>query len=267
MKHKTFDLISSGIFYSDIMRRGVSVSQDRRVDCYEIDLPIEDGGTAFVDRENAAITDGLVIFARPGQIRHTKFPFRCCYIHIGINDPTLRARLALLPSFIRTDRAESYREIIKRIERHASAKGAADALLMQGLVYELFYLLLSDHAQPTSPTRGRCDVIKAAVEYIEATPEGDLSLAALSHRYGFSPTYFHKLFRAVTGKTPHDFVEDVRIRRAVTILTSTAKTLTEISYECGFSSQSYFSYAFKRRMGMTPRAYAEGFAKRYENLP
>lgn len=267
MKHKTFDLISSGIFYSDIMRRGVSVSQDRRVGTYEIDIPIEEGGTSFVDGEGAPIADGLVIFARPGQIRHTKFPFRCCYIHTNIEDPALVALLAPLPSFIKTDRAESYRETIKRIERHAAADSAADQLRVQGLLCELFYLLLSDHAQAASPVSDKRSVIDAAVEYIGASLEGDLSLAALSHRFGFSPTYFHKLFRAVTGKPLRDFVEEARLGRAAAILTSTKKTLTEISYECGFSSQSYFSYAFKRRMGMTPREYAESCAKRYENIP
>ena len=45
-------------------------------------------------------------------------------------------------------------------------------------------------------------------------------------------------------------------------------TLTEIAYECGFSSQSYFSYAFKRHTGMTPRAYAKKPVEVYDrNLP
>ena len=45
-------------------------------------------------------------------------------------------------------------------------------------------------------------------------------------------------------------------------------TLTEIAYICGFSSQSYFSYAFKRHTGMTPRAYAKKLVEVYDrNLP
>lgn len=265
MEHANFEIVSSGIYYSDIMRRGVLVSQDRRLESYEIDVPIEAGGISYVDGESTPITDGLVIFGRPGQVRHTKFPFRCCYIHTTIADPALCALLATLPCFIRTDRAESYRETIKKIERHASGQDAADKLRVQGLVYELFYLLLRDHDR--SAAQGGRDHhrgIEAAVEYIEASPEADLSLSALARRFGFSPTYFHKRFRAVTGKTLHEFVEETRIRRAIAILTSTKKTLTEISYECGFSSQSYFSCAFKRRMGITPREYAEAFAKRYE---
>ena len=263
MKNATFSIVASGIYYSDIMRRGVLVSQDRTVQSYEIDVPIEAGGLSYVDGKSMPITDGLVIFARPGQMRHTKFPLRCAYIHTTVSDPALCALLAKLPSFIKTDRAESYREIIKRIDRHVGAAGEVDMLRVQGLTYELFYLLLRD-SERAKEGQDRRAAILAAIEYIEANPAADLSLSALAHRFGFSPTYFHKRFRAVTGETLHDFVERTRIGRAMLILTSTAKTLTEISYECGFSSQSYFSCAFKRHMGVTPRAYAESFAKRYE---
>ena len=48
------------------------------------------------------------------------------------------------------------------------------------------------------------------------------------------------------------------------MLVTTNCTLAKIAYECGFSSQSYFSYAFKRKMCKTPRKYAKDVFKRYE---
>jgi AraC-like DNA-binding protein len=48
------------------------------------------------------------------------------------------------------------------------------------------------------------------------------------------------------------------------MLVATNFTLAEIAYECGFSSQSYFSYAFKRKMNKTPRKYAEEIFDQYE---
>ena len=54
------------------------------------------------------------------------------------------------------------------------------------------------------------------------------------------------------------------LHKAVELLISTEMTLTEIAYECGFSSQSYFSYVFKKRMKLAPRAYAKKIALKYE---
>ena len=45
---------------------------------------------------------------------------------------------------------------------------------------------------------------------------------------------------------------------------STGMTLTQIAYECGFSSQAYFSYAFKRKMKSPPREYVNSILKKYE---
>ena len=98
------------------------------------------------------------------------------------------------------------------------------------------------------PRRNNNEFITKTVEYIGANLTADLSLEALSKSVGFSPVYFHKLFKASTGKTLRDYVEEQRLKRSVDLLLSTDLTLTQIAYACGFSSQSYFSYAFKKKM-------------------
>lgn len=63
--------------------------------------------------------------------------------------------------------------------------------------------------------------------------------------------------------TLQKYVEEIRIERAERLLSETDMTLTEIAYECGFCSQSYFSYAFKRHTGTPPRTYAKRILERY----
>ena len=92
-----------------------------------------------------------------------------------------------------------------------------------------------------------------------------MSLNAVASYASLSSIHFHNCFKAATGKTLHEYVEEQRIKKAAGLLVSTDLTLTEISYECGFSSQSYFSYAFKRKMKMTPREYAKEVYKRYDS--
>ena len=54
-----------------------------------------------------------------------------------------------------------------------------------------------------------------------------------------------------------EYIEEQRIKKAIGRLISTDKPLTQIAYECGLSSQAYFSCVFKRKMKLTPREYAK----------
>ena len=64
--------------------------------------------------------------------------------------------------------------------------------------------------------------------------------------------------------TLRSYIEQQRIKKAIDLLLTTDYALTRIAYECGFSSQSYFSYAFKRKMGKTPRQYVQDIYSKYE---
>lgn len=80
-----------------------------------------------------------------------------------------------------------------------------------------------------------------------------------------SPIHFHNCFKSAVGKTLHEYVEEQRIKVAVNLLLTTDLTLTQIAFQCGFSSQSYFSYVFKRKMQTTPRKYVEQLNNLYES--
>ena len=78
-----------------------------------------------------------------------------------------------------------------------------------------------------------------------------------------APQYDY-LCKTRTGKTLRDYVEEQRIKKSINMLLTTNFSLTQIAYECGFSSQSYFSYVFKRRMKVTPREYTKEIHSKYE---
>lgn len=68
------------------------------------------------------------------------------------------------------------------------------------------------------------------------------------------------------NKTPRAFVEERRIKKSIDLLLTTDTSISEIAYECGFTSQSYFCYAFKRYTGTTPKKYVESFNKAHEKI-
>jgi AraC-like DNA-binding protein len=136
--------------------------------------------------------------------------------------------------------------------------------MVQSLLLKFIYQITqSGTRQAVGKKSNGNDVIEKVIQYIKQNLTADLSLDSISRLTNFSPIHFHNRFKAATGRTLRDFVKGERIGKAANLLISTELTLTEIAYECGFSSQAYFSYAFKKRIGVTPRQYAKAFYNRY----
>lgn len=66
-----------------------------------------------------------------------------------------------------------------------------------------------------------------------------------------------RVFRDVVGRSPNEYLTDYRIERATRMLADSAASVTEVSQACGFTSANYFIRVFRRRLGMTPRAWRE----------
>ena len=255
--------VSVGIYNAQIAYKNKVITPNRKTTMFELELPIGDGGDSHIDDNFHPISENVVICAKPGQTRHTRLPFRCYYIHIIVKEGLLYDVLTSLPDYIEMQDTTRIRELFAGMCEHHRA---GEELMLQSLVLELIFTL-TQHApfsKTHTPKSNHQQLIGDTLEYINNNLSADLRLEALCERAGFTPVYFHKLFKASTGKKLHEYVEEQRIKKAVDLLISTDMSLAQIAYECGFSSQSYFSYAFKRCKGISPRSYAKKVISRYE---
>jgi AraC-like DNA-binding protein len=104
--------------------------------------------------------------------------------------------------------------------------------------------------------RAREQVV-AAIDHIEHAGSHDLGLADLAETVGLSPFHFLRLFKRETGVTPHRFLMQTRIRRAIALLRGTSRSVTEIAFDVGFGDLSNFINAFRREVGVSPRRYRQ----------
>lgn len=99
--------------------------------------------------------------------------------------------------------------------------------------------------------------VDKAIRFMEAHISGDVDLESASREAGFSPFHFHRIFTAITGETPQNFLTRIRLERAANFLIkSPAVSITEIAFTCGYSSASAFARAFKRYFGIPAGDYA-----------
>jgi AraC family transcriptional regulator, regulatory protein of adaptative response / methylated-DNA-[protein]-cysteine methyltransferase len=91
------------------------------------------------------------------------------------------------------------------------------------------------------------------------TSEERISLQDLAGKVGLSPHHFHRIFKDVTGVTPHDYYKARQISQIGQSLKNT-QSVTEAIYDAGFSSSGRFYENTNAMLGMTPKAYKAGGA-------
>ena len=255
-----------GRYNASVAMKNRTISKARKVTQFEIELPLEDGGTSYIDDASHPITKDLVICVKPGQTRHTRLPFKCYYIHMVVHEGLLYDLLSELPNFSKPPNVERIRSIFEKICACHVSERAENELLRQSLILELVYSLHvpANVSKEKGGSKAVEKAIKESQKNINNNLPGELSLEKVASEVKFAPSYFHKLFKNSTGKPLHQYIEDLRIEQAINLLITTEMTLTQIAYECGFSSQSYFSYAFKRHTGFAPRAYTKKIMESYD---
>jgi AraC family transcriptional regulator len=98
--------------------------------------------------------------------------------------------------------------------------------------------------------------INRAIDHIVGHLDEPLRLRDLARVALLSPFHFHRVFQALLGSTPADFVQRLRLEKALGLLAhSRPRSLTAIALACGFASSSDFSRSFKRRFGVPPSSF------------
>jgi AraC-like DNA-binding protein len=82
-----------------------------------------------------------------------------------------------------------------------------------------------------------------------------LDIPALAEIACCSPAHFIRAFRATYGETPHRYLQRRRVERAMFLLRTTERSVTDISLDVGFASLGTFSRTFRDIVGMTPSAH------------
>ena len=103
------------------------------------------------------------------------------------------------------------------------------------------------------------DVVNEVTSYIEEHySDEELSLNTVASHVNFSPNHLSAVFRQETGQTFIKYLTDFRLDKAKELLLSTSKKSNEIGLMVGYKDPHYFSFLFKKTVGMTTTQYRGG---------
>lgn len=85
----------------------------------------------------------------------------------------------------------------------------------------------------------------------------ELQVADIAQHMGMSKTLFYSKMKEILNCTPLNFINDLRIKRAMQLLGKTDHNVSSVAYACGFSDPHYFSRCFKKVTGCSPSEYVK----------
>jgi AraC-like DNA-binding protein/quercetin dioxygenase-like cupin family protein len=99
------------------------------------------------------------------------------------------------------------------------------------------------------------DSIFGAIQYIYEHFDENLNVEEVAKKFMLSQSYFSYLFKSITSKTFTEYVNDIRISKAMELLRNTDKRVLEICYETGFRNVNHFNRLFRQKTGVSPLSY------------
>lgn len=98
--------------------------------------------------------------------------------------------------------------------------------------------------------------INKAFDYIEANLNHTFTLEEIAEQAHFSKYHFHRIFSAMVGETPFQFIQRIRLEKAASMLVNRKQySVSDIAFKLGFTDLSVFSRNFKQYFNVSPSDY------------
>ena len=213
--------------------------------------------TFFLDQLVTAEAGSFILFA-PGEKQHHIYNgdataeffyvhFQCDALPEGITLET--SRVYSRPTNKRV--VSIFEEII---EETLSKRPNYEILCISQLLY-LFSFIQRNNAEASNSQNKGWNGIARAVQHMNRYCDQNLKLEDYAGMCHMSKYHFLRVFKSVTGITPLEYRNNIRIDHAKELLKSGIYSVSEISESLGYSSLAYFSTTFKKVTGISPSEY------------
>ena len=260
-KFKFPDTLLCGYFDCSVFA-GLTVSPERVRTLFEIEYYLSDGLTTYTDGKAYPIRRAHVLIGKPGERCNSLLPFQTKYLKFDADGP-LADLLNLLPKFFPIRHTEKIESLLDTVIE-ASAESSPLSEIRLGAAFCSLIELLCEDAERTAiaddPTE---KAIQKAKQFVREHFGEPIKLSDIAASAALSPSYFHALFTASVGVTPHDYLQACRIASAQELLCMTSLSISEIAERCGFINQQYLGTVFRQKTGVSPAKYRKAYRQKY----
>jgi AraC family transcriptional regulator, transcriptional activator for feuABC-ybbA operon len=160
------------------------------------------------------------------------------------------------PSTMELSNYEKIEDIYIRLHETYHGKHVGYGMMLSILCQELVHEVCRECFFPKDHKLNLKRLDKA-IEYIEKKFMNTIRIEELCQCVNLNESNMIKLFKNNLGRTPVDYINQVRINKAKELLLHTNGTIKEIAFQTGFSDEFYFSRVFKKMEGKSPRGFRQ----------
>ena len=127
--------------------------------------------------------------------------------------------------------------------------------LVFGLIERVIAAMTGDRRTQAAPTAREMRRVVEAIRLVESDAGRPLELKEMAAVAGMSKYHFLRVFRRLTGVTPHQYLISARLRRAALALACSRRPVIAVALDSGFGDLSTFNKTFRAAFGLTPTQY------------
>ena len=238
----------------------------------ELHYIVQGGGDFRLGQQSIHVSEGDLLISNRNEFHSgysTQIPYMSNVIIFDMGDLSqeLAKKNYVFQSVIRGDGV--IHDLIQRIFAEAKGQESGYKQLCKALVTELFVYLCRNYVTEMMPERDSAkrkkdlERLNAVLGYIEANYNQRITVEQLADMVCLSEDRFGHLFREGVGQPPLQYINAMRLRKALNMLKTNQYTVTEVADAVGFRDYNHFGRLFRKQYGCTPNEIKRGIIEKY----
>ncbi len=239
---------------------------------YEIFYLVNGDCTFFINHDIYKLNKGDLVIVPEGELHKSTYPQRgfseqycLCFkdnnlewLKDIIGEEIVNASLKMGVISIPEKRRDYVEALMKKMSFESKEQDILSAAFIKiGLIELLLFIIRCQRFEQNVIKEIDVDnqLMQQIATYIYNNYNQKITLEHMADKFHISKSYLSKKFKSVTGFGFKEYLVNVRIKNACTLLLDTNKSITDIAFECGFNDSNYFGDAFRHVKGMSPNKY------------
>ena len=266
---------NAGLFVS----RGHGIHVERVIDSYELIFVKRGLLSMNEDDHDFEIRAGETLLLWPGRRHRGTRPYppdlSFYWIHFQLRStrkatrkPGIKEYLLRLPQHATLRRDDRFAELIHRFlddQETGQLQPLAASLLILLMLAEVGAAHAGGGGSGGRPSDTAAALASRAHALVQTRFHEAISTSDLAAALGCNPDYLGRIYRRTFGRTLVDAIHQNRLRRARRLLLESPLNIDQVARECGFDDSGYFRRIFRKKQGLSPRAFRRLYARAHVN--